>query len=90
MMVALLRINGDQWGTKGATTGIGPESGIVDGESPSISLSYIDKESTNVRIQVQSCIYGVLCATGTAGAYVARDLSPTRTTGHHCSGFLLH
>ena len=52
-----LRISGDQWGTEGATTGIGPESGIVNGESPSISLPYIDKESTNVRIQMQSCIY---------------------------------
>ena len=57
LMRDMLRINGDQWGTKGAATGIGPESGIVDGESPSISLSYIDKESTNVRIQMQSCIY---------------------------------
>ena len=53
----MLRISGDQWGTEGATTGVGPESGIVDGESPSISLPYIDKESTNVRIQMQSCIY---------------------------------
>ena len=29
--------------TRGRLLSMGPESGIVDGESPSISLSYIDK-----------------------------------------------
>ena len=33
---------------------MGPESGIFDGESPSISLPYIDKERTNIRIHVQA------------------------------------
>ena len=39
----LLRIMGRLVAAGGRLTSSGPESGIVDGESPSISLSYIDK-----------------------------------------------
>ena len=39
----LLRIKGRLVAAGGRLTSSGPESGIVDGESPSISLSYIDK-----------------------------------------------
>ena len=39
----MLRIKGKLVAAGGRLTSSGPESGIVDGESPSISLSYIDK-----------------------------------------------
>ena len=41
-------------GTEGRLLRKGPESGIVDGESPSISLSYIDRQATNVQIHVHT------------------------------------
>ena len=41
--VFVLRIMGKLGAAGGRLTSSGPESGIVDGESPSISLSYIDK-----------------------------------------------
>ena len=42
--------------TQGQLLSIGPESGIVDGESPSISLSYIDKTGYKC---THTCAYSV-------------------------------
>ena len=43
-------------GTEGRLLRMGPESGIVDGESPSISLSYIDKAGYK---RTNTCAYMV-------------------------------
>ena len=78
----LLRIMGKLVAAGGRLTSSGPESGIVDGESPSISLSYIDKTDYKRTHTCAYCISTESVCHQLGSCLVARYLSSTTTSSH--------